>query len=263
MTRFHDRAVTPPHDPPSERAVTAPTPSRGSLSIGEVLARLRGDFPDVTISKIRYLESEGLVEPRRTASGYRKFTAADVERLRYVLTQQRDSFLPLRKIREHLDDLDRGLSPAVEGGAPRVPQVVLSDDGYPTADSFAAVGSEIRLTRAELVEAAGVSEDLVDSMLQYGLLQRRTGPELYDGSAVVVARTVSELAAYGLEPRHLRAFRTAADREVGLFEQIVSPQLRQRDPAAQARAERTISELAALSVRLHTTLVKNALRSRG
>ena len=242
--------------------MTAATPSRALLSIGEVLARLRADFPDVTISKIRYLESEGLVEPRRTASGYRQFAAADVERLRYVLTQQRDSYLPLRKIKEHLDDLDRGLSPASEGGAPRVPQVVLSDDGYPTADSFAEA-SDIRLTRRELIEAAEVSEELVESMLQYGLLQRRTGPELYDGSAVVVARTVSELAAYGLEPRHLRAFRTAADREVGLFEQIVSPQLRQRDDAARDRAERTIAELAALSVRLHTTLVKNALRSRG
>jgi DNA-binding transcriptional MerR regulator len=238
-------------------------PSRASLSIGEVLALLRGDFPDVTISKIRYLEAEGLVEPRRASSGYRKFSPADVERLRYVLTQQRDSFLPLRKIREHLDDLDRGLAPSLQGGPPRVPRIVLTDDGYPAAEAFGPDGTEIRLTRAELMQAAGVEADMLDSMLQYGLVRPRPGQELYDGAALVVARTVGELSAFGLEPRHLRAFRTAADREVGLFEQIVSPQLRQRDPAARARAEETVRELAALSVRLHTALVKNGLRQRG
>lgn len=243
--------------------MTAAMPSRASLSIGEVLALLRGDFPDVSISKIRYLEAEGLVEPARTSSGYRKFSPADVERLRYVLTAQRDSYLPLRKIREHLDALDRGLAPSPEGGAPRVPSVVLTDDGYPAADAFGPDGTEIRLTRAELLQAADVDAAMLDSLLQYGLVRPRSGQELYDGSALVVARTVGELAAFGLEPRHLRAFRTAADREVGLFEQIVSPLLRQRDPGARARAEDTVRELAALSVRLHTTLVKNALRQRG
>ena len=243
--------------------MTAAMPSRAQLSIGEVLALLRSDFADVTISKIRYLESEGLVQPQRTSSGYRKFSAADVERLRYVLTQQRDSFLPLRKIREHLNDLDRGLAPSPHGGDPRVPHVVVTDEGYPAADAFGPVGSEIRLTRAELLQAAGVDDEMLDSMQQYGLLRPRTGQELYDGSALVVARTVAELAAFGLEPRHLRAFRTAADREVGLFEQIVAPRLRQRDPSARARAEETVRELAALSVRLHTALVKNALRQRG
>lgn len=243
--------------------MTAAAPSRALLSIGEVLALLRGDFPDVSISKIRYLEAEGLVEPQRTPSGYRKYSAADMERLRYVLRQQRDSYLPLRKIREHLDDLDRGLAPSPQGGAPRVPQVVLTDDGYPAADAFGPDSTEIRLTRSELLQAAGVDEAMLETMLQYGLVRHRTGQELYDGSALVVARTVGELAAFGLEPRHLRAFRTAADREVGLFEQIVSPQLRQRDPGARGRAEETVRQLAALSVRLHTTLVKNALRQRG
>jgi DNA-binding transcriptional MerR regulator len=243
--------------------VSAGQPSRALLSIGEVLGRLRGDFPDITISKIRYLETEGLVEPHRSPSGYRKFSTADVERLRYILRQQRDSYLPLRKIREHLDDLDRGLTPAPEGGPPRVPQVVLTDDGYPSAEAFAEPMTELRLTRAELVEAADVGEDLLESMLQYGLVRPRPGQSIFDGSAVVIARTVAELAAYGLEPRHLRAFRTAADREVGLFEQIVSPQMRSRDPSSRARAEQTVRELAALSVRLHTTLVKNALRQSG
>ncbi len=228
-----------------------------------MLTALRGDFPDITISKIRYLEAEGLVAPQRTASGYRTFSSADIERLRYVLTRQRDSFLPLRKIREHLDDLDRGLAPAAAGGAPQVPQVVLSGDGYPTPDAFAPDSTEIRLTRAELIQAAGIDAQTLDAMVQYGLVRPRTGHELYDGPALVVARTVAELAAFGLEPRHLRAFRTAADREVGLFEQIVSTQLRQRDPGARARAEETVRQLAVLSVRLHTSLVKNALRQRG
>jgi len=236
---------------------------RGGRSIGAVLDALRPDFPDVTISKIRYLEAEGLVEPQRASSGYRKFSAADVQRLRYVLTQQRDSFLPLRKIREHLDDLDRGLAPSPHGGPPRVPHVVLNGDGHPAAEAFGPDGTEIRLTRAELMQAAGVEAPMLDSMLQYGLIRPRPGQELYDGAALVVARTVGELAAFGLEPRHLRAFRTAADREVGLFEQIVSPLLRQRDPGARARAEETVRELAALSVRLHTALVKNGLRQRG
>jgi DNA-binding transcriptional MerR regulator len=110
------------------------------MSIGDVLGELRGDFPDVTHSKIRFLESEGLIEPARTPSGYRKFSRADVDRLRYVLTRQRDSYTPLKRIREELDDIDRGLQPG-EGGVPQPPKVVLSDDGYPVADAFATPGT--------------------------------------------------------------------------------------------------------------------------
>ncbi|UYM05142.1 transcriptional regulator FtsR [Solicola gregarius] len=240
-------------------------PSRDRMSIGDVLQELRSDFPDITVSKIRYLESEGLVEPERTPSGYRKFSTADVERLRYVLTMQRDRFYPLREIRKNLEAMDRGLTPqsgSEDVGTPTVPKVVLSDDGYPTGDSFRPSRHEIRLSRAELLEAAEIGTDLLDAMEQFGLMRPRASHQHYDGVDVAVAKTVGELAAYGVEPRHLRAFKTAADREVGLFEQIVSTQQRPGDPSATARAEETIRELAALSVRLHTTLVKHGLQKR-
>ncbi|MGH3423468.1 MAG: transcriptional regulator FtsR [Nocardioidaceae bacterium] len=236
------------------------------MSIGNVLAELREEFPDISISKIRYLETEGLVEPERTPAGYRKFSRSDVDRLRYVLTLQRDKFWPLRVIRQKLDDLDRGLQPGTtdaDTGVLHVPRVVLADDGYPSADSLRHRGTELRLTRAEVIKAAEISEELMDSIEQFGLIRRRGAHAHYEGADLVIAKTVGELAAYGLEPRHLRAFRTAADREIGLFDQIVSPVQRQRDPAAQARADETVRNLAALSVRLHTTLVKSGLNHRG
>ncbi|MEJ7755823.1 MAG: MerR family transcriptional regulator [Nocardioidaceae bacterium] len=231
------------------------------MSIGEVLGHLRGDFPDISISKIRYLEDQGLVEPDRTPSGYRKFSHRDLERLRYVLVLQRDKFLPLRVIRQKLDDLDRGLQPGeAHSEVLQVPKVVLADDGYPTADSLRHAGTELRLSRAELIKAAEISEELMDSIEQYGLISRRGAQSYYDGAALVIAKTVAELAAYGVEPRHLRAFKTAADREIGLFDQIAAPLQRQHDPAAQARVEETVRNLAVLSIRLHTILVKNGLR---
>jgi len=232
------------------------------MSIGDVLSELRTDFPDVTHSKIRFLESEGLVEPARTASGYRKFSRGDVDRLRYILTRQRDSYSPLKRIRQELADIDRGLQPG-EGGVPQPPKVVLADDGYPVADAFAEAGHELRLSRAEVCESAEITDELLTQLEEYGLVKARTAQGWYDGTALVIAKTAGELAAFGVEPRHLRAFRTAADREVGLFEQVVAPLARQRDAGARARADDAVNQLAALSVRLHTMLVKNALRSRG
>ena len=238
--------------------------TRARLSIGEVLEQLRGDFPGLNISKIRFLEAEGLIEPERTPSGYRKFTSADVERLRYVLTCQREHYLPLKVIREHLDAIDRGLEPPALSGAagPQVPKVVLDGDGYPTADAFRsdAQGADLRLSRRELLSAAEIDDALLEQLETFGLVKARQGRAPYDGDALMVAKTAGELAAFGLEPRHLRAFKTAADREVGLVEQVVSPMRRGRDSGASARAEDAIAQLAALSVRLHATLVKAALR---
>ncbi len=232
--------------------------SRGLMGIGDVLAALRPDFPDVTISKIRFLESEGLVQPQRTASGYRKFSHADVERLRYVLACQRDQYLPLKVIRDHLEAIDRGLEPptSAEGG-PRVPRALVSTDGMPSADSFRPGASEVRLSRKELLEASGLGDDLLAQVEGYGLLTKRGSH--YDGEALVVARTIAEMAAFGIEPRHLRSFKVAADREVGLVEQVVTPMLRQRDPDGSQRADDAIRELASLSVRLHAALVKSGL----
>ena len=229
------------------------------MSIGEVLCQLRPDFPDVTISKIRYLESEGLVEPERTPSGYRKFSADDVERLRYVLTAQRENYYPLKVIREHLDAMDRGFVPPGASGepqAPQVPMVVLAGEVEPGRE-----GPDLRLSRAELLVAAQVDQQLLDQIEGFGLLSPgRNGH--YDAAALLVATTVGELAAYGLEPRHLRSIKSAADREADLVEQVVTPQRRQRDASAQARADETVRQLSTLTLRLHTALVRQALGSR-
>jgi DNA-binding transcriptional MerR regulator len=238
-------------------AGTAGLPARAFLSIGEVLGQLRPDFPDITISKIRFLEAEGLVEPERTASGYRKFSREDVARLRYVLSAQRDHYLPLRVIKEHLDAIDRGLEPpAVTGGGPKVPRALVAAEGLPGPDAFLPEVSEVRLSKRELTEAAGLDDERLDQLEQYGLVAPVPGTSHYDGNSLLIARTVAEMARFGIEARHLRPFKAAADREVGLVEQVVMPLVRQRGPDARARADEAARELAALSVKLHATLVR-------
>ena len=231
------------------------------MNIGEVLDRLRPDFPGITIPKIRFLEDKGLIKPERTPAGYRKFAAEDVDRLRYILTMQRDHYLPLRVIGEHLDAIDRGLEPPpIEAVVPTVPKVALAADGLPSPESFGRKDN-VRLSRKELIKIAEVSEDLLDQLEQYGLIVPRAGTGHYDTDALVIAKSARELADFGFEPRHLRAFKTAADREIGLVDQVVAPPKRGRDAGAKARAEEAVSEIAALSVRLHATLVKTGLRS--
>jgi DNA-binding transcriptional MerR regulator len=234
--------------------------SRAFMSIGEVLSQLRSDFPDITISKIRFLEAEGLVEPERTSSGYRKFSREDVSRLRYVLSAQRDHYLPLRVIKEHLDAIDRGLEPPALGSTgPKVPRALVAAEGLPGPDAFLPEVSEVRLSKKELLEAAGLTAEQLEQLEQYGLLGPRTGGSHYDGNALVVAKTVAEMARFGIEARHLRPFKAAAEREIGLVEQVVTPLVRQRNPEARARAEEVSRELAALSVKLHATLVRAGL----
>lgn len=216
------------------------------MSIGEVLARLRPEFPDITISKLRFLESEGLVESLRAPSGYRKYTAAHLERLRFVLTAQRDRYLPLRVIREQLKAMERG------------ERVV----GFPTAtpepDTPTEVG-EVKLTRAQLSERSGLDEAGLVDLEQYGLLPPpRDGH--YGGEALTVARVAARLSAYGLEARHLRPYRTAADREVGLLAQLVSTIAKQPGPVGRQQALETVHELAALCAQLHGALVRHGLR---
>jgi DNA-binding transcriptional MerR regulator len=212
-----------------------------------VLDRLRGEFPDVTISKIRFLESEGLVSPARSASGYRQFSATDLERLRFVLAAQRDHYLPLKVIKQQLDERD--------GLGPPPPPLVAVPSGAPEAP----IASKLRLTREDLLGEAGIDTSMLTALEQYGIV--RAGPAgFYDSDAVELARTASALTEFGIEPRHLRAFRAAADREVGLLQQIVGPVARQRDPDAAARAEDLLREMAGLSVRLHALLIRVGLR---
>jgi DNA-binding transcriptional MerR regulator len=233
-------------------------PARAFMSIGEVLASLRGEFPDVTISKIRFLEAEGLVEPERTSSGYRKFSRDDIARLRYVLSAQRDHYLPLRVIKDQLDAIDRGLVPPGPGGMPRVPHLAIADNA-PTAEHFRSVTPALRLSRDELLNSTGLTAEQLGELEQFGMIAPKACGH-YDDDALAVGQVVAELARYGLEGRHLRAFRTAAEREVGLFSQVVGPMAHQRGAEAKARAEETVRELAALSVRLHAALVQIGLR---
>ncbi|MFJ8039951.1 MerR family transcriptional regulator [Kitasatospora sp. NPDC096147] len=228
------------------------------LSIGAVLAYLRDDFPEVTISKIRFLEAEGLVEPQRTPSGYRKFSSADLERLAYVLRMQRDHYLPLRVIREHLDAIERGEAPPALPAPDNRPGPVEEADRELVA---ATPGGGVRLGRAELLAAAEAAETELAEWESYGLIA--PGPDGgYDGEALQVARLVGELGRFGLEPRHLRAMKAAADREVALVEQVVAPLRRHRNPQTRAHAEATARELATLSVRLHAAMVQAGLRLR-
>jgi len=229
--------------------------ARSGLSIGEVLEQLRPEFPDITISKIRFLESEGLVEPHRTASGYRKFDAAHVERLRYVLAAQRDHYLPLKVIREHLAAIDRGLQPPEAAGlGPRVPRSLVAVDDLPSASGFSADRTQLRLSREELLETAAIDASLLSQLESFGLVGTTTSGH-YDGNALQVARAAGELHEYGFEPRHLRAFKAAADREVGLIAQVVTPLRRGRSTDAKERADETQRELASLSIQLHAALV--------
>ncbi len=209
-----------------------------------MLQVLQAEFADVTISKLRFLEAEGLVTPARTASGYRKFSAADIERLRYVLTAQRDQYLPLKVIKEHLGAMDRGLRPT-PGGRPAAPAAA-EPAGLPVAEDFGADRTELKLTREELRVAAGITTELLEQLESHQLVVARGNH--YDGDAILVAKAAAEFGRYGVEPRHLRPFRTAADREVGLIEQVAGPR---RDDKTQ--------ELAALAVRLHAALVRSRL----
>ncbi|MCZ4100589.1 MerR family transcriptional regulator [Streptomyces sp. SID13666] len=223
------------------------------LSIGAVLTHLQDEFPEVTISKIRFLEAEGLVEPQRTPSGYRKFAMRDVERLGHVLRMQRDHYLPLRVIREHLDALDRGEQIPLPGPG----------EARELADGTAATegSGELRIGREALLAATGAEPADLDQWESYGLVEAgRDGG--YDAEAVNIGKLIVDLGRFGLEPRHLRAVKAAADREVGLVEQVVAPLRRHRNPQTRTHAETTARELAALSVRLHAAMVQSALRLR-
>jgi DNA-binding transcriptional MerR regulator len=219
------------------------------LTIGEVLAVLRDDFPDVTISKIRYLETEQLVAPQRTPSGYRKFSRADVARLRYVLAAQRDRYLPLRVIKEHLDALDRGEPLPGEATPAAVPP--------PAADS--AEAQQRPMTAEQFARAAGLEPEQLADCVQFGLLTADAHGR-HPVHDLPVARAAAGLARHGLEPRHLRAYKSGVEREAGLVEQLVAPVLRARSEEAQTRAAEKLRELAALSAQLHTALLEARLR---
>ena len=223
--------------------------SRDYLSIGEVLVALKPEFPDVTISKIRFLESEGLIEPERTASGYRKFFEKDVDRLRTILKLQRDEYLPLRVIRERITGDD--------GGGPireRREETDEEEVGEPSAT--------LEMSGDEIAAATGVDLDVVEALTSFGLLRPATsnGNRTFGGDDLVVLRIVKDLFKFGVEPRHLTMYRHFADREATFFEQIVTPVLRQRNPEAKRQAAESLVELSRISRRLKQALLRANLR---
>jgi len=243
------------------------------LGIGEVLVELRADFPDISVSKIRFLESEGLISPARSPSGYRRFGPADVDQLRFILTAQRDQYLPLRVIKERL--VRRGQPAGAAGGmASRSSEQRPADGGAGgprTAGSRAAgqgtagprAGNDRTemVSRRDLLDSAGIDESQLTELEAHGLV-RRVG-RLYGQDALDVAATVAALASYGVQARHLRTVRTAADHQTSLIEQVVAPTLRQRSPNARDAAGRTAREIAALLLRLHRAMIESALAEAG
>ncbi|UUU20574.1 transcriptional regulator FtsR [Streptomyces sp. DSM 40750] len=231
----------------------------GLMSIGTVLNALREEFPEVTISKIRFLESEGLIEPQRTPSGYRKFSSDDVERLGHVLRMQRDHYLPLKVIREYLEALERG----EEVRLPSVGRQRDIGDGERLSELFGTPEepTAARIGRSELVAGAGIDEEQLAEWESYGLVAPLPDGS-YDVEALTVATLVVELGRFGIEPRHLRVMRAAADREAGLVDQVVAPLRRHRNPQTRAHAEERTRELAGLTVKLHAALVQSALGVR-
>ncbi len=260
-------------------------------SIGAVLAQLTPDFPDLTISKIRFLEAEGLITPDRTASGYRTYRLQDVERLRYILTAQRERFWPLKVIRDALDALDRGLSPlepaptsdglgppgspGVTGspepttgpsmtgtGRPRAPQPV--DDPLVPSITDLTAPAVLRLTSRELRDEAGLDRPTFDALENFGLVRPDAGGH-FDEDALAIARAAAALAAFGVEPRHLRPFRTAADREIGLVQQISRPARPARTSGAgdgagaPAEDDDPTPQILRLFLRLHAALLRSGL----
>ena len=225
-------------------------------SIGQVLTILKADFPDVSISKIRFLESEGLVAPERAPSGYRRYADADIERLHYILRVQRDHYLPLRVIREHLDAMDRGDEPpTVETPSAALPV------SQPTADlpvprqQAAPNRAPIRLSRRELLQASGLAEGTLVELERLQLIVPRRGTTYYGREALTVCVVARKLAAYGMDSRHLRAIRQAAEREAGLVEQAIQPYLRRNSAAANDVA----TEVTQLVVHAHAAMMHSLL----
>ncbi|CAJ1582599.1 MerR family transcriptional regulator [[Mycobacterium] wendilense] len=244
--------------------MTAPdTPAYAGMSIGAVLDLLRPDFPDVTISKIRFLEAEGLVTPQRSASGYRRFTAYDCARLRFILTAQRDQYLPLKVIKAQLDAQPDGELPQAASpyGVPTLVAGAADADGRLPAS---AVGpARVRLSREDVLEQSGADsaagEELLGALVKAGIIT--TGPGgFFDEHAVVILQCARALADYGVEPRHLRAFRSAADRQSDLIAQIAGPLVKADKAGARDRADDLAREVAALAITLHTSLIKSAVR---
>ncbi len=213
----------------------------GLLSIGQVLAKLNPDFPDLTPSKLRFLEERQLITPARTDSGYRKFSTSDMDRLRFVLSMQRDHYLPLKVIRGYLDELDAGRQPELPGGAVQAPSML---------------SAERRLTRDELVREAGANPMLLNDAVSASLI---VAADTFGEDVLAVLKSLVELQRSGIEPRHLRGFRAAAERELGLIENALMPVARRKDASSRAKAAEMAREIASQLEIVRSSLIRSAL----
>ncbi|MEX0753896.1 MAG: MerR family transcriptional regulator [Actinomycetota bacterium] len=235
--------------------------TRNYQSIGEVLVAVKTEFPDITISKIRFLESEGLIEPERTPSGYRKFYEQDVERLRHILKMQRDEYLPLKVIKERLAKQDAGEAVDTDGNAiaPDAEEVTV-DDG--TDDEIAQPATGLQMSIEEMSAATGVERERILELEQYGLVHAH-GPDsarFYDGDDYIILTILRDMFRYGIEPRHLGMYKNFVEREASFFETIVMPSLRQRNPDARRAAVDTLNDLSKISRKLKAALLRVNLR---
>ena len=211
------------------------------LSIGQVLAKLNPEFPDLTPSKLRFLEERQLVAPARTESGYRKFSPLDMDRLRFVLTMQRDHYLPLKVIRGYLAEMDAGRTPELPGGGVAAPSMLSVDRRY---------------TRDELIREAGANAMLLGDAISASLI---VPADTFGDDVLAVLRSLVELQRSGIEPRHLRGFRASAERELGLIENALMPVARRKDASSRARAAEMAREIAGQLEIVRSSLIRSAL----
>ncbi len=224
------------------------------LTIGEVLNQVRSEFDDISISKIRFLEAEGLIVPSRTKSGYRKFSSADVDKLRYILRMQRDHYLPLKVIKEHIEAIDRGLKPEIdEIEKPKVPSALVD------LNQLGIKKSNIRVTREELIANTSITDQDLKESEDYGLIKVLADKRHYDDIALKTARVIAALSGFGLEPRHLKFLKSGSDRESSLIKQVASPMSRSKRPDAGEQALEMMREISNLTNQLHFILVSSTL----
>ncbi len=223
-------------------------------SIGQVLKALQEEFPDISISKIRFLEAEGLISPERAPSGYRRYSRLDIDRLAYVLRAQKNHYLPLKVIREHLALIDQGAEPpSMEPPAP-VPMAV-TEAPHAAENDIAAARRAIRLTRRELLDVSGLPEATLVELERQLVIRPRRGTAFYGREALTLAVVARKLTTYGIDARHLRAIKMAAEREVGLVEQAVAASSSRRQPVSRERT----SEVMQLVMHAHAALMQSVL----
>jgi len=242
--------------------------NKNHFSIGEVLGLLLDEFPDVTISKIRFLESQGLIEPERTASGYRKFSDTEIERLRFILREQRENYLPLRVIRTRLEgDTSDGMDRPSDDSPPRGIRNVSNLAAHPaTRKKNPVVPEKVKskrvddtssFSRTELLDDLGVSPKILKELDAAGLVKARIvgDVEMYSAIDREIVRVASKFMEFGIDARHLKGWKHSAEREMGLFEQRINPLLRQRNPTAREQASSALSEMITLGELLRAALI--------